>query len=461
MRRLRRGRAWRSRVDEHLAAILRARPTQAIPARSWQAATECNQADRRTVMAKITTKPMPGAVTSPHPSWWRLGSTATRRVARSHGWRATAENGSARWIGHEWSGRSDIRLGRSDYYPGLSDDEPRYEVVSAETASHIVEILRAGITVRNIPVARLPDHRSVRRDGWDPYKCSTLVFDIDFGEFILPVGMSADVLSSHPHLTSLDVAAGMIDAITRAHADRDQHAAREIELRCAFEEQARLASVTPLWFRLMPWTFNPQYVAPFGTTYEMIALMLDQDLRPILGQRLTNSDTDIERYLGFHGEMQRRRAANRSKLEALGSAGFVTDVAFGLMQARGMEPREVLNYLRVSRLAGDHAGVLYQTATTRETLTLVEGVLDATIKFDGGDYADGKLTLEGDYPKTLAMAAKRRPMTAFVDHPAFRLAGTTIRQARSLKGRLRLYHTVQRFPVENASRARAGVEAKR
>lgn len=94
---------------------------------------------------------------------------------------------------------------------------------------------------------------------------------------------------------------------------------------------------------------------------------------------------------------------------------------------------------------------MISTDTTRERLTLVEGVDDAAIDFRGGDYASGKLTLVGDWPKTLAMAAKGRALTAFVDHPAFAAVGVPIRMARVLSGRLRLYHHIQLRPIEEVA----------
>lgn len=171
------------------------------------------------------------------------------------------------------------------------------------------------------------------------------------------------------------------------------------------------------------------------------------------GIRLVSSVAQLEQYLEFHGEYQRRRATTRARLDAIGSAALVTDVAAGLFASRGLDPLATLAALRAARAQGDHGGIVIRTDTTRERLTLVEGIVEVAFDFEGGDYASGKLTLNGEYPKTLAMAAKGRAMAAFVDHPAFRAAGVTVRQARALRGRLRLYHRVQLGPIEEAAAA--------
>lgn len=78
--------------------------------------------------------------------------------------------------------------------------------------------------------------------------------------------------------------------------------------------------------------------------------MLDEDLNLVTnGYRLVSSVEELNRYLGFHGDFQRRRAAMRAKLDAIGSAAFVTDVAAGLIVARGLDPTEVLARLRAAR----------------------------------------------------------------------------------------------------------------
>lgn len=378
----------------------------------------------------------------PRPSWWRLGATATLRVAKERGWSADADNGGAPWIGRQWNGRSNIKLGS--------------EAVPAQTVAGIIEHLRHGIASLNVQVARLPDSRSVRHCSFSGPWLSTIVIDVDFGEFILPVSITENLLVKHPRITAAEVGSGMMDIIMTADAVRSQVGALDLELRNAVVEQSILAGVTPLWFRMFPWHFNVRYEAPLSDTRELMVLMLDEDLRPIISDlRLCRSAPDITYYLRFHGEMQRRRSAMRSKLDAAGSAAFVTEVARGLIDVRGMDPVDVLDRLRTSRLAQDRDGILLCTETTRERLTLVEGLIDAAIDFEGGNYRSGKLTLQGDFPETFAIAAKGRPLTAFVDHPAFRAARVKIKYARALRGRLRLYHTVRSSPVEEVALARA------
>ncbi|RYY26115.1 MAG: hypothetical protein EOP62_11595 [Sphingomonadales bacterium] len=380
-------------------------------------------------------------VTLPRPFCWRLGATATLGAARKHHWRATKDNGGAPWIGRDWNGRSDIKLGS--------------KAVAADAVTSLVEELRIGIGAQNVRVAKLPDHKSVRTCSNGGPRPPSLVVDVDFGEFVLPVGFNGDLLINRPDITFAEIEAGMMKLVAETHAERHQVAALELELRSAFLEQTMLAGVIPLWLRMIPWQFYTRYQGPRSDLREMAVLMLDEDLRPVIRIRLTRTVADIQLYLGFHGEVQRRRSAMRSKLDAACSGGFVSEVALGLIKARGMDPIDVLNRLWAARLDQDHDGIVHRTATTRETLTLVEGVVEATIAFDGGCYTSGKLTLDGDYPRTLAMSAKRRPLTAFVDHPAFRVAGVTIRQARALRGRLRLYHTVRTMPMEEAACALA------
>lgn len=402
-------------------------------------------------MTKPATDRGPVAPPALHPSWWRLGATASLRTAKKRGWRPDDGFGNAQWIGRDWNGHSNIKLGLEDNNPRNAGAPPRYHTITAEAATSILKTLRDGIVACSVQVTRLPDHKSVRCVQYQNFQSATLVIDIDFGEFIFPIEMNADLLANHPDLTPMEVGVGMMEAVLGVHAIRDEMAATERLFRSAFQQQAQIADVVPLWFRKVPWRFDVRYKRPLSTAYDMAVLMLDEDLLPLLVYRSTGSVADIELYLGFHGTTQRRRATNRSKLAATGSAGLVTEVALGLIQARGMEPRKVLDSLRASRLTGNYDGLVHRTDTTREILTFAEGILDTTIEFKGGNYAAGKLTLNGDFPHALVMAAKRRPMTAFVDHPAFRAAGTMIRQARVLRGCLRLYHMVQSMPIEDAA----------
>ncbi len=55
----------------------------------------------------------------------------------------------------------------------------------------------------------------------------------------------------------------------------------------------------------------------------------------------------------------------RQKLIERGSKGFVTEVALGLIEARGMDACGVLDSLRAAVLAHDYNGIVHSTATTR------------------------------------------------------------------------------------------------
>lgn len=373
------------------------------------------------------------------PNWWRLGAAATLRFAEHRGWRPTTDNGGAPWIGREWNGRSNIRLGS--------------EIVASQTVEAVLAHLRRGIAAHRVRVARLPDRASVRCCWFCGPRLATIVIDVDFGEFILPVSITESLVARHSDLTAEEVAVGMIDIIVTADAVREQIGALDLDLRNAVVEQSMVAAVTPLWLRMPAWHFNRRYEAPLTDARELTVLMLDQNLRPVIsGLRSSRTVAGFTHFLGFHGKMQRRRAVMRAKLDAAGSAGFVTDVARGLIEARGMDPIDVLTRLRASCSESDHEGISHRTDTTFERLTFTEGLIEATIVFAGGNYRSGKLTLNGNFPATLAMAAKGRPLTAFVDHPAFRAAGVTIGYGRALRGRLRLYHKVRSLPVEEVAR---------
>lgn len=372
--------------------------------------------------------------------WWRHGADATLLVARNLSWRARTYRDGADMIGRGWDGRSDIKVGN--------------KTVTADTVGAVVEELRWGIAARDVSLATLPDQKSVRvcdvfGGGW-----GTLVIDVDFGEFILPLSVDYLHLAKHPDITAAEIGAEMADLVLNTHTVRDKVSALELQLRGAFEEQSSLAGVVPLWFRMRPRRLGFPPATPQSEVRELVVIKLDEDLRPTMGYRPTRSLGDIQSYLQFDRTIQVRRATNRSRLEAAGSAGLISEVALALVEARGMDSGEVFSSLRAARLKGNRNRIVHHTATTREALTLVDGVVDANIKFEGGNYAPGKLTLDGDYPRTMAIGAKGRPLAAVVDHPAFKGAGITIWYARALPGKLRLYHHVRSITIEEATRAR-------
>ena len=127
-----------------------------------------------------------------HPAWWRLGATASLRAAKNRGWDADAEDNDAPWIGQDWDGHSNIKLTLEDKHVWDSRAKPRYQTVTAKAATHILEILTAGIVTGNVQVATLPDHNSVTCNRYERFQSSTLVINIDFGEFILPLEMSVN-----------------------------------------------------------------------------------------------------------------------------------------------------------------------------------------------------------------------------------------------------------------------------
>lgn len=371
---------------------------------------------------------------------WRRGANATLQVARNQGWRGRADRYGASSIGRDWDGRSDIRFATV--------------TMPAKTVADIVEELRQGIAARGVPLATLPTQKSVRVcdrsvPGW-----GALVIDVDFDEFISPVSVDDHCLAKNPDMTAAEIGATMADLVSKIHAVRNRTAAHELLLRRAFEEQSKLAGVVPLWLRISPTSFGWPFSMPQIEAREMVILKLDEDLRPIMDNDFASTATDIQRYLQPLGKIQARRAANLARLEAARSAGLISEVALALVEARGMDPGEVFSSLRAARLKGDRKGIVHQNGTTRETLTLVDGVVDANFKFKGGNYAPGKLTLDGDFPETPVISAKGRPLAAYVDHPAFKGAGITIWYARILLGKLRLYHHVRSITIEEATQAR-------
>lgn len=400
-------------------------------------ATGSDEAENDPQVLAATTMLNPVKAAFLSDAWWRRGGGATLQLAKDHGWRADADANEEDgfWIGRDWDGRSDIDLGG--------------ETLAATTVWAIIEELRRGIASRSVAVARPPDHTSIRVCSATPYNLSTLVLDVDLGDFILPVSVDGDLLVRHPGITTAEIISGMVEAVLRTHAMRSQIAGMEMQLRSAFEELSVASEILPLWLRMYPWRFNATHVAPLSEVRDMTVLMLDENLRPEMRSYAVGRVEHIVRYLTFYGEGQRRRAAMRSKLDAAGSAGFATDVALGLMRARGMDPVEVLTRLQRSGPAQRLEGIVNLAGATRERLSLFEGVVDADLAFPGGDYESGRLTLDGDYPRTLAASAKGRQLSDFVDHPAFRAAGIPISQARALRGRLRLYHKVRTSPIED------------
>ena len=138
-------------------------------------------------------------------------------------------------------------------------------------------------------------------------------------------------------------------------------------------------------------------------------------------------------------------------MRATGFQGWISDVALALIEQAGRNPAEVFREeLEASLHDGRHGH--FGCEGYLGSLFCHHGVLSPYFTFRQGCYNDGTLAIDGTYPQTFALAEPGRPLSQFVDHPAFKAAGAIVTHAEHTEERLTLHHNPRLIPVEEAER---------
>jgi hypothetical protein len=346
------------------------------------------------------------------------------------------------WVGAEWDGTSDIQVG-SQVLPGAKADL-------------LIKELRRLLAQSQIDGIVLPSAGSVRQNLSAINARQCLSIDFDFGDLALPLCVKEGMLGHPPFDDMTAVAVRMVEILFQTRSQRPRILQRELRLRLALEETvARIGhGAAPLWLRMDPVAIDDDLKHLATSPYLMLLLRLNDCLEwsPTGSERICTVK-EIRDYHGYEGRGHRRRAKTLTRMTAAGSRGWISEVALSLIQERGLDPREVFEQVRSARLANELGAVEFVRNGTAERLFYIDGAVQASIKFDGGHYHAGQLTLWGNYPETLAISARGKPLTSFVDHPAFRATGVKVLSAALRREAVDLKHRVRMVPVE-ASRSR-------
>jgi hypothetical protein len=374
--------------------------------------------------------------------WWKLGARDVAPWARSLHPSATRDRVSCiEWAGDEWNGASDIQV--------------RDHVVPGADVMLLIEELRRLLSQTQIDCIALPDAGSVRQNLTGIGPRQALTFDFDFGDFVLPLCIEERHFGHPPYDSMTAVAVRMIEILFTAVRDRRRIAKRELRLRLALEETvARIGNgAAPLWLRMDSFLIDndPRNLAT--SPYLMLLLRLDSCLEwSPLGDERIHTVKQIRAYHGFEAPRHRRRAQVLNEQTATGSRGSISEIALSLIEEQGLEPSDVFEQVHSATLAGERWSVQFVRNGQAEVLYFEDGAVHASIRFDGGHYNAGRLTLWGDYPETLATAAKGRPLASFVDHPAFLATGVKVSSASSTSEAMDLKHKIRLIPLEAALR---------
>jgi hypothetical protein len=404
-------------------------------------------------------------------AWWKLQAMDIAPWIRSLPASVrTNKLNRLEWIGRPWDGTSDITLGEEPW-DGRSDtdfSEPFWEPTDdstwmiasgADLALLVTEICRLLVELPTLGVT-FPDHTNVRAcligppgDISDPTSAG-LTIDFDFGDFVFPLSIRDWQLRSDISPSLPQVAALMVRKLIHAAKHRKRILRRELLMRDAFETiVAEIGGgAAPLWLRLEPMRFDA--VDDDLTRLPYVAFYIGLDRHQIWAPHgVEEVKTVAELTKRYHGTAagHRRRVARLAEMRASGSAGWISDIALGLIREHGLHPGDVY---RQERDAALHLRkrTNFGDGGRFEILLCFDGLLQPYLHFESGEYEHGKLILRGVFPATLASAAVGRPLAAFVDHPAFISSRAVVDRAEWQEDRLILYHTPELVTVEEAER---------
>ena len=372
--------------------------------------------------------------------WWKLTAGDVEPWVRSLHPSAVQELASrTEWIGDAWDGVADIPNGTA--------------VAKAKDVARLLSKLRRGIKKLTIQGVALPDASSVRQclSGYGANQ--TLALDIDFGEFILPLGIQDGMLAGREKVSVSKIAASMLGIIAHADKVRARLVRRELRMRRAFEDTvARIGhGAAPLWLRLEPYPFHWEPAEITNSHYVMLIVVLDECLAwsPVGDERIWTV-RDIRDHHRYNARRQKPRAAALAELQVSGSQGWIDETALAIIEEKDLKPADVFREAAEAVLA-DRRGCLPFTRNGKpEHLYFRDGRLEPLLMFEGGTYSAGRLSLRGDFPESMGIAAVGRELAEFVDHPAFRANRIVVKKAEVREGVLDLLHDVRCVSVEEA-----------
>ena len=409
--------------------------------------------------------------------WWKLwaGEVAPWIAGLPNTIRTNKYN-RIEWIGRLWDGKSDIAIGEqpwdgerdpSESEPLWNGDSPAADyVMRAADAALLVSELRRRIEELPLLGIAPPDHRDLRAclagpegDVSNP-TLGTLAVDFDLGEMILPLCIEywqirGDVATLVPHVAEM-----MVRKLAYAAKHRKRLLRRELRMRDAFEEI--MAGVgdgaAPLWLRLEPLRFDDD--DDLLTHLPHVAADISLDLHQVWapsGLERVKGVAELRKQYAGRPAAHRRDVARLAEMRSTGSIGWITDVALALIEERGLNPAEVFRREREESLDGREGRrrgqrINWGVGGHFGMLLVQDGILRPYFSFPGGDYDDGKLTIPGAFPHTLATGAPGRRLAAFVNHPAFVATGAVVTSAEQDDERLLLHHEPALVTVEEAER---------
>lgn len=372
------------------------------------------------------------------------------------------------WLGRPWDGASDLPVGEQPYdgERDVNEAEPLVDnleewdaaIVPGHELKGLLAELRRLIGARPELGVALPDHRDVRAtlageegDVSDPTN-GMAVIDFDIGGMALPIGLEDWQLRPDTRNSVKRIAALMVERLAFAAGHRRKLLRRERRMREGFERDvARLGrGAAPLWLRLEPLRFDGRNSDLFRLPYVALDVRLDihQVWAPYGIERI-GSPARLRR---MHARFDAHHRWNLERLElmrATRSRGWISDVALALIEQTGRSPAEVFAEEREAALHGG-ARAHFGCSGFFGALFCHHGVLTPYFTFGRGSYSDGALTINGTFPESLALAAPGRPLSQYVDHPAFVTSDAVIERVERCNKRLRLFHTPRLFTVEEA-----------
>lgn len=377
--------------------------------------------------------------------WWQLRAGDIAPWVRTLDPSSMQELASrTEWIGEPWDGKSDVTLGHTH--------------VPARKVTRILAELRRAIRQMKLADVSIPDLGDLRLCLLGSSARNTLVFDVDLGDFVLPVGIDDWALRSKERISCQALASTMAEHVRMADRKRQIILARETRLRRAVEETAAGvgAGVAPLWLRMdaVPFHEDPKHVASYP--YVMLLVTLNNCLgwSPVGTERIL-SVKDVRDNRVWYARTQRPRAESLAAITASGSEGSISEIALAMINHHGLDPVAMFRQAKDARLRDRRGTVELAHDGKSETLYYSDGVLHGSIGFDGGHYTPGSLTLWGEWPEQLGIGARRRPLSAYVNHPAFVATGVTVTRGVVRAGAMDLDHRIRLIPIEAAGRADA------
>ncbi|VVT29855.1 conserved hypothetical protein [Sphingomonas aurantiaca] len=359
--------------------------------------------------------------------WWRRQTAeiiAVRSDRSSRRWRQKLID----WSGVPWDGMSELAIG--------------YDSLAGKTIRELVVQLKLEIDRSGLPQVTVPTSGGVRVARAGLAEVQILTVDFDLIDFILPIAFETSAIAGSPGSLAPAVDSA-IEHVRAAIRDRTAIARREGALRKAVEHaSARIGEgCLPLWLRMDAVLGTEQSGRYTSRLYKMATMLLDDSLssspspvEPIW------TVVDVRDHVRVHRRAQRRRAAALLAHRTAGSIGAITEVSLALIRAAQLEPIATLRAAHAARLNHDGGDLRFRKWNCLNILTWIEGVLRTSIEFEQGRYDDGELILTGDYPASVALACKGRPIAAILDHPAFQAISARITSVEIMEDTLSLYH---------------------